>query len=248
MFIRNMRIGIRAGLGFGLVGVLLASFGVFSLGKMAALRTSAEVIEQTWMPKIEAIHDAADNVMTIRIEALRLIANSDAASHRKSQAVIAEERANWGRHFSDYKRLSDSAQELALLNDVQGVFDTYQRVLDQVAAHIDAGQTEQANTLLNTQLAPIGGKLDSALKSMIQLNQKGADTAAKDAASLYDRSQTILASAIVLSLLLSLWLAWALTRSIVSRSARLWRWRKPLPAAISPPPLSIRATMNPRSC
>lgn len=215
MFIRNMRIGIRAGLSFGLVGVLLASVGIFSLGKMAALRTSAEVIEETWMPKIEAIHDAADNVMTIRIEALRLLANSDPASHRKSQTVIAEERANWDRHFSDYKRLSDSAHEPALLTDVQGVFDNYQRVLDQVVTHVNAGQIDQANTLLNTQLAPIGGKLDSALESMITFNQKGADTAANDAASLYERSQTILASVIVLSLLLIVWLAWALTRSIV---------------------------------
>ncbi|WP_409522010.1 MULTISPECIES: methyl-accepting chemotaxis protein [unclassified Pseudomonas] len=210
-----MRIGIRAGLSFAVIGLLLASVGVFSLGKMAALRTSAEVIEESWMPKIEAVHDAADNVMTIRIEALRLIANNDPASHRKSQAVIAEERADWSKQFGEYKRLGNSAEELAILTGVQRVFDDYQRVLDQVIAHVDAGQADQANTLLNTQLAPIGGKLNSALESLITLNQQGADAAAKDAASLYDRSQTILACVIVLSLLLTLWLAWALTRSIV---------------------------------
>nr|WP_296254156.1 MULTISPECIES: methyl-accepting chemotaxis protein [unclassified Pseudomonas] len=215
MFIRKMRIGIRAGLSFAVIGLLLASVGVFSLGKMAALRTSAEVIEESWMPKIEAVHDAADNVMTIRIEALRLIANNDPASHRKSQAVIAEERADWSKQFGEYKRLGNSAEELAILTGVQRVFDDYQRVLDQVIAHVDAGQADQANTLLNTQLAPIGGKLNSALESLITLNQQGADAAAKDAASLYDRSQTILACVIVLSLLLTLWLAWALTRSIV---------------------------------
>lgn len=215
MFIRNMRIGIRAGLGFGLIGVLLALVGVFSLGKMASLRSSAVVIEERWMPKIESVHDAADNVMTIRIEALRLIANSDPASHRKSQGVIAEERASWGKHLGEYKGLTDSPQELAMLAEIQRVFDDYQRVLDQVIADIDAGRTEQAYSTLNSQLAPLGGKLDSALESMITLNQKGADTAADEAGDLYERTQVIVASIIVLSLLLTLVLAWLLTRSIV---------------------------------
>jgi len=215
MFIRNMRIGVRAGLGFGLIGLLLAMVGIFSLGKMASLRWSAEVIEESWMPKIESMHDAADNVMTIRIEALRLIANNDPASHRKSQSVIAAERASWSKHLSEYKSLSDAAPELAMLADVQRVFDDYQRVLDQVIAFIDSGQPQQAYTLLNTQLAPIGGKLDAALESMITFDQKAADTAAKDAGSLYERTQIIVASIIVLSLLLTLALAWLLTRSIV---------------------------------
>ncbi|MDD1967430.1 methyl-accepting chemotaxis protein [Pseudomonas putida] len=215
MFIRNMRIGIRAGLGFGVVGLLLAVVGVFCLAKMSWLRASAEVLEQNWMPKIEAIHDAADNVMTIRIEALRLIANNDPGSHRKSQGVIAEERSAWNGHLSAYKALTNEPQDLAQLSEVQNLFTDYQRVLDAVIVSIDAGQVEQAGARINSELAGIGRKLDAALEGLITLNQQGADTAARDATELYERSWTIVASIIVSSLILTLILAWLLTRSIV---------------------------------
>jgi methyl-accepting chemotaxis protein len=215
MFIRNMRIGIRAGLGFGLVGVLLAMVGVFCLIKMAWLRSSAEVLEQSWMPRIEAMHDAAENVMTIRMEALRLIANSDPGSHRKSQGVIGEERSAWQQHLTEYRAHTDSAKELARLAEVSDLFNDYQRVLDQAIVSIDAGQVDQAVAQINSELSAIGRKLDSALEGMITLNQQGADEAVKEATRVYDQSQTIVASIIVLSLLLTLILAWALTRSIV---------------------------------
>ncbi|MFJ3524752.1 methyl-accepting chemotaxis protein [Pseudomonas sp. NPDC090203] len=215
MFIRNMRIGIRAGLGFGVVGLLLAVVGVFCLAKMSWLRASAEVLEQNWMPKIEAIHDAADNVMTIRMEALRLIANNDPGSHRKSQGVIAEERSAWNGHLSAYKALTNEPQDLAQLSEVQNLFTDYQRVLDAVIVSIDAGQVEQAAARINSELAGIGRKLDAALEGLITLNLQGADTAARDATELYERSWTIVASIIVSSLILTLILAWLLTRSIV---------------------------------
>jgi methyl-accepting chemotaxis protein len=215
MFIRNMRIGIRAGLGFGLVGLLLAMVGVFCLIKMAWLRSSAEVLEQSWMPRIEAMHDAAENVMTIRMEALRLIANADPASHRKSQSVVNEERSAWQQHLTEYKAHTDSPQELAQLAQVQDLFTDYQRVLDQAFASVDAGQVEQAVTQITGELTGIGRRLDAALEGMITLNQKGADEAVKEATRVYDQSQTIVASIIVLSLVLTLILAWLLTRSIV---------------------------------
>jgi methyl-accepting chemotaxis protein len=210
-----MRIGIRAGLGFGLVGLLLAAVGVFCLTKMSSLRASAEVLEQNWMPKIEAIHDAADNVMTIRMEGLRLIANNDPASHRKSQSVITEERSAWNGYLSAYKALTREPQDLAQLAEVQNLFTDYQRVLDAAIVSIDAGQADQAGARINGELAAIGRKLDAALEGLIKLNQQGADTAAGDATELYEQSWTIVASIIVLSLILTLILAWWLTRSIV---------------------------------
>ena len=47
-----------------------SSFSCFPT--LAKLRESALVIEQSWMPSIETIHDSAAYVASIRLEALRL--------------------------------------------------------------------------------------------------------------------------------------------------------------------------------
>ena len=55
MSIRNMRIGLRAGLSFAVLAGLLVVVGLFGLVQMATLRQSATVIEESWMPSIERI-------------------------------------------------------------------------------------------------------------------------------------------------------------------------------------------------
>lgn len=212
---RNMRIGSRASLGFGLVALLLAAVGVFCLAKMSVLRSSAEVIEQSWMPHIEDTHAMADRVTAIRMEALRLIAIPEADVQRKSKAVIYDSRSQLLQQLRTYKAQVGTPQEGLLIDNLERSVATYSNILDQVIAKIEARQAADAYTVLSEQLAPEGSKLDGHLRALIAYSQQGADAAAKDAATLYERTQLIVVAIIVASLILTLVLAMALTRSIV---------------------------------
>lgn len=212
---RNMRIGSRASLGFGLVALLLAAVGVFCLAKMSVLRSSAEVIEQSWMPHIEDTHAMADRVTAIRMEALRLIAIPEADVQRKSKAVIYDSRSQLLQQLRTYKAQVGTPQEGLLIDNLERSVATYSNILDQVIAKIEARQAADAYTVLSEQLAPEGSKLDGHLRALIAYSQQGADAAAKDAATLYERTQLIVVAIIVASLILTLVLAMALTRRIV---------------------------------
>lgn len=214
MFIRNMRIGVRAGLGFGLVGLMLAFVGGFCLEKMATIRTNARIIEKQWMPKIESIHDASDSIMTIRIEALRLMANLDPVIHQKSQNVIKSERNSFLKQIDEYKSLTQDSSDLALVAEVQSAFDDYQRYLDQVIALVESLQVEQAQSTLNSQMAPLGAKLDQYFERLIAENQKAASNAADQAGILYEYTRAVVAIVILAAMLLTFALAWILTTSI----------------------------------
>lgn len=213
--IRNLRIGARASLGFGMVGLLLAAVGLFCLGKMSVLRSSAEVIEQSWMPHVEDTHQMADNVTSIRMEALRLIAIPEASSQRRSKGIIAESRAQLLQNMSRYKSQVSTAEEGLLLGNLERSTANYLNILDQINAKIEAQQSDQAYTLLSDQLAPEGSKLDGHLKALVSYSQQGADKAAKDAAALYEQTKILVSAIVVVSLIFTLVLAWALTRSIV---------------------------------
>ncbi|WP_074752616.1 methyl-accepting chemotaxis protein [Pseudomonas abietaniphila] len=210
-----MRIGSRASLGFGLVALLLAAVGVLCLAKMSVLRSSAQVIEQSWMPHIEDTHAMADRITAIRMEALRLIAIPEADVQRKSKAVINDSRSQLLQQLRTYKAQVGTPQESLLLDNLERSVATYSSILDQVIEKIEARQAADAYTVLSEQLAPEGSKLDGHLRALIAYSQQGADAAARDAATLYERTQLIVVAIIVASLILTLVLAMALTRSIV---------------------------------
>jgi methyl-accepting chemotaxis protein len=216
MSIRNLRIGLRASLSFAVLAGLLVVVGLFGLAQMKTLRESAAVIEESWMPSIESIHDAAANIASIRLESLRLTANTQAASRDRSKGILKAQREELLKRLSDHKALIASDEEQAMLDSLSIAVGKYLSILDQIVSQIDAGQNEQASARLNNELAPQGAVLDKTLEAMITLNQQGADTAAEAAAAMYQRALWIVATIIVVALIATLLLAWALTRSITT--------------------------------
>ncbi|EJN20942.1 MULTISPECIES: methyl-accepting chemotaxis protein [unclassified Pseudomonas] len=216
MSIRNLRIGLRASLSFAVLAGLLVVVGLFGLAQMKTLRESAAVIEESWMPSIESIHDAAANIASIRLESLRLTANTQAASRDRSKGILKAQREELLKRLSDHKALIASDEEQAMLDSLSIAVGKYLSILDQIVSQIDAGQNEQASARLNNELAPQGAVLDKTLEAMITLNQQGADAAAEAAAAMYQRALWIVATIIVVALIATLLLAWALTRSITT--------------------------------
>ncbi|MCX2541963.1 methyl-accepting chemotaxis protein [Pseudomonas sp. COW5] len=216
MSIRNLRIGLRASLSFAVLASLLMVVGLFGLGQMKALRESAAVIEESWMPSIESIHDAAANIASIRLESLRLITSTQAAVRERSKGILTAQRQELLKRLDDHKALIANDQERAMLESLGADTAKYLSILDQIIRQIDAGQNDQAYTRLTTELAPQGSVLDKTLEQMITLNQQGADAAAKSAAATYQQSLWIVATIIVIALIATLLLAWLLTRSITA--------------------------------
>ena len=216
MSIRNLRIGLRASLCFAVLASLLVVVGLFGLGQMKTLRESAAVIEESWMPSIESIHDAAANIASIRLESLRLITSTQAAVRERSKGLLTAQRQELLKRLDDHKALIANDQERAMLDSLSADTAKYLSILDQIIKQLDAGQNEQAYTRLNNELAPQGRVLDKTLEQMISLNQQGADTAAKSAAAMYQQALWIVATIIVIALIATLLLAWLLTRSITT--------------------------------
>jgi len=216
MSIRNLRIGLRASLCFAVLASLLVVVGLFGLSQMKGLRESAAVIEESWMPSIESIHDAAANIASIRLESLRLITSTQAAVRERSKGILTAQRQELLKRLDDHKALIANDQERAMLEGLGADTAKYLAILDQILKQIDAGQNDQAYMRLTNELAPQGSVLDKTLEQMIALNQQGADAAAKSAAAMYQQALWIVATTIVIALIATLLLAWRLTRSITA--------------------------------
>ena len=216
MSLRNMRIGLRAGLSFGVLASMLVIVGMFGLGQMAKLRESALVIEQSWMPSIENIHDSAAYVASIRLETLRLATTDESRIRDNSKNLLT-------RHLSELKALLEHHETL-LSDDAEGQLlkqlkvdvNGYLTLVEQIVSLVDKDQQQDAIDLLNTRLAPQGVILGKSLEDLITFNQSGVETAVHLAAQMYSSAQWIVGLIIALALIATLLLAWLLTRSITA--------------------------------
>ncbi|WP_370531130.1 methyl-accepting chemotaxis protein [Pseudomonas sp. OVF7] len=211
-----MRIGLRASLSFGVLASLLVIVGLFGLGQMAKLRENALVIEGSWMPSIENIHDSAAYAASIRLEALRLATTDESRVRDNSKGLISRQRTELQTLLDHHETLLSSDQERELLKQVKANVNTYLTIVGQMIALVDKDQQQDAIDLLNNRLAPQGGILTKSLEDMITFNQNGVEAATDAAAQVYTRAQWIVGLIISVALVATLLLAWLLTRSITA--------------------------------
>ena len=216
MSLRNMRIGLRASLSFGVLTSLLVIVGLFGLGQMAKLRESALVIEQSWMPSIENIHDSATFAASIRLEALRLVTTDESRVRDNSRNLITLQRNELQTLLARHETLLTNDEEREMLKQVKTDVAGYLAIVGQMVDLIDKDQQQDAIDLLNNRLAPQGTLLTQSLEKLIVFNQNGVEAAADSAAQMYSSAQWVVGLIIVIALIATLLLAWLLTHSITA--------------------------------
>ena len=216
MSLRNMPIGLRASLSFGVLASMLVIVGMFGLGQMAKLRESALVIEESWMPSIENIHDAAACIASIRLESMRMATTDESRIRDNSKSLIASQRSELKTLLEHHTDLLSGDDERTMLKQLNSDVNTYNSIVSQMVELVDKDQQQDAIDLLNTRIGPQGTVLNKSLEEMIAFNQKGVEAAADAAAQMYTRAQWVVGLIIVCALIATLLLAWLLTRSITA--------------------------------
>ncbi|RQO55110.1 methyl-accepting chemotaxis protein [Pseudomonas sp. KBW05] len=245
MSLRNMRIGLRAGLSFGVLASLLVIVGLFGLGQMAKLRESALVIEQSWMPSIENIHDSAAYVASIRLEALRLATTDESRIRDTSKSLLGRHRSELQTLLQHHESLLSDAEEGEKLKQLKVNVDGYLSLVGQIVALVDKDQQQDAIDLLNTRLAPQGVILSKSLEELITFNQNGVEAAVASAAQMYTNAQWVVGLIIVFALLATLVLAWLLTRSITAPLGQALTVARTIAAGDLSQPIVVRGKDEP---
>ncbi|WP_370695330.1 methyl-accepting chemotaxis protein [Pseudomonas sp. FP453] len=240
-----MRIGLRAGLSFGVLASLLVIVGMFGLGHMAKLRESALVIEQSWMPSIENIHDSAAYVASIRLEALRLATTDESRIRDTSKSLLGRHRSELQALLQHHESLLSDAEEGEKLQQLKVNVDAYLSLVGQIVALVDKDQQQDAIDLLNTRLAPQGVILSKSLEALIVFNQNGVEAAVASAAQMYVNAQWVVGLIIVFALLATLVLAWLLTRSITAPLGQALSVARTIAAGDLSQPIVVRGKDEP---
>lgn len=212
--LRNIGIALRAGIGFGLVALVVFVLGIFALSRIEAMHDEALEVEEKWLPSIEAASEINLYFLRIRALTLRLLINQDDAD------VSAE--------IADIEKLKESlAHSQSLLevhldsDEVKGIYGSFQDALAkylnyqlQVLNSVRARDYERAIDIANQQVNEHAGNAANALTDLTVFQRKMAGQAAVEASNSYNSAVKGVIVAMILAALLTVVCAYLLTLSI----------------------------------
>jgi methyl-accepting chemotaxis protein len=220
------KISIRTKL-IAVVGFLLAAItgmGLLAITEMRAINANTVDITTNWLPSVRALGDLRAGVITYRnVIRQHMLSETleDKQAMEKTLAGVVEGNL---KIRALYEPMIASAEERALYKQWSDVWDKYKKGTEEVMAlsRKEAGKFPKEAQDLNTRTVnKIGLEADEILKKSIELNNAGADKAARDAASSYASAFLMVAIILGAAIIIGVGISFYLVRDISSGIASI---------------------------
>ncbi|MBD8121087.1 methyl-accepting chemotaxis protein [Pseudomonas lutea] len=215
MTVRNMNIAPRAALGFGLLALLVFALGIFALVQMSSMRKQSDHVETKWLPSVMELGTLGQDLMRVRTLTLRLMLNRSPEALRDNAGKLDQLKAGLKVTQQNYAALIGSPRERELYEAFAAVQAAYLQRQDKVMELSAAGQTDEALKMINGEMTQLADKMTVALNELTTLNKQGALDASDLARAVFSSAFAWVVGMMLLTALITLLLAWGLTRSIV---------------------------------
>lgn len=215
MSLRNMNIAPRAALGFSLIALMVALLGVFSLARMSGIRERAVAIETNWVPSLRIVDTIRENMLRVRTISLRVALDPDPTSIDTYVSQYEARNKALMQNIADYESYVDTPEERALYDAFKADFSAYQRGMADSFALARRGDREALNQLLLVTMKPVVDGTGAQLAALGDVYGKGIEREGEASAVEYRQSRWVVALVIAAAALITVVLAWWLTRSIV---------------------------------
>ncbi|MCV4343867.1 methyl-accepting chemotaxis protein [Pseudomonas capsici] len=214
--LRRFRITPRLVLCFGITSLLMVALGAFCLFQMQDIRKQGEAVESGALPSIAMADGIAINLVKLRSETTRLIANADDPGAVINSKINVEQLRNEvEKGFTDYLARIPAGTEHDSIIALQEAYNAFMPGLQDEISLIEQRKLDEARMLSNTMLSLQGDLMDMQVQLLRELNKQSAATAVEAASISYNQTRIIALSAIALALALTLLLAWRLSVSII---------------------------------
>lgn len=223
MSIRSMNIAPRAFLGFAFIAALVIGLSVFSVNRMAVIRQATTDMESNHLPSIASLSAMLETTLRLRITSFRTLVNREPASLLETDARIAELIGKLQAAKKAYAALPAEGEELAVYNQFEATLVTFLEVQAKVLELSRQDKADDMRALINTRMKEATDLMGVQINQLIAINKKDATDAATVSKGQYDNANVGVIAVSIIAVLMTVILAWLLTRSIVSPLARAVR-------------------------
>ncbi len=218
----NLKIGVRLGLGFAFVLLMLAVISILSITRINELNAGIDELAEGRIPKIIMADELSLNVQLIGRGVRNMIMTSDKAVEKQQTEAITKARSRNAEIYEKMTPLVLTEKGKALLAKATDTRTKYNAVTDRLLGLADTSSPqynpEKATQLLFGEYSEVAGVYVNVLNEFAAFQIDGARKAGTKAVELASSSRslviTLASVAFVLAALLALWLTRSITRPI----------------------------------
>ncbi|MHC8400857.1 methyl-accepting chemotaxis protein [Pseudomonas sp. MDT1-17] len=216
MSLRNLNIAPRAFLGFSFIALLVIVLGVFAVNRMSTIRQASIDMATTQLPSIVFLGNLTENMLRLRILSFRVLVNRDPNALQEAQTRIGVLVDKVRSAQASYAALPATPEEAALYETFTTTLDNYMQDQNQMLELSRQNKLDEMRTLINTRIKDGTDQMGEQLNKLVAFNNTYAKTASAEAGEHYSNAVTGIIAVVVISALMTVLLAWLLTRSIVT--------------------------------
>ncbi|HWH88674.1 MAG TPA: methyl-accepting chemotaxis protein [Pseudomonas sp.] len=215
MNIRSLNIAPRAGMGFGLLALMVFALGAFALLQMSNMRAQSDEVDNNWLPSVMAVGELSQDMLRLRALTMRLLLNRDPKALEQNVAKLNELRSGLTEAQQRYDRLIALPEERVLFERFKGAEHRYLELQAQVLQLSAQNRVADASAILNDQMSPLADEIAATLRDLVEMNKHNANLATETARLVFNQSRLWVGVMIAMAALITIGLALLLTRSIV---------------------------------
>ena len=215
MSIRSLNIAPRAGLGFGVLALMVFALGAFALLQMSNMRAQSDEVDNNWLPSVMAVGEMSQDMLRLRALTMRLLLNRDPQALAQNVAKLNELRGVLSEAQQRYDVLIVLPEERKLFDRFKVAEHKYLEFQAQVMQLSAQNRVEEAAAILNGEMSPLADDMAVTLKELVELNKHNANLATEAARLVFINSRVWVGVMIGITALITIGLALLLTRSIV---------------------------------
>jgi methyl-accepting chemotaxis protein len=216
MSLRQLNIAPRAFLGFAFIALLVIVLGVFAVNRMSIIRQSSVDMGSTQLPSVQQLGVVTENILRMRILSFRILVNREPASLQEAQTRIGVLTDKARKAQAAYADLPTGPDEAALYKQFSATLDSYMQAQREMLDLSRQNKVDEMRTLINTRIKDGTDLMGEQLNRLVQYNTDGAKAAGVIAESNYNTAVNGIIVVSVVAALMTVLLAWLLTRSIVT--------------------------------
>ena len=216
----DIKIAKRLAIGFGILFGLLILSQVMGLSMLTQVSANAERLGERRIPNITATNAVLVEVNDIAIALRNMMLDADPADRQKQREEIAASGRAAQEQLTQLSSQLTNPDARLIFDRMTAAHDKYVLGQQALLKHIDSGDDTGAHDYLKSGLRPVLAELKSAINEQIALQQKLARDAVAETRATDTATRRMVAVVSTISLLLAVFVAWIITRSITRPLAR----------------------------
>lgn len=213
MSIKNFKIGVRLGVGFTFMLLLVATITALGIGGMSKISNSLNRIVNENQEKIKLAYEV-DNAIAAIIQNLQLMMLREQAGRIETKQKIDQARIDYRNALEKLEKREINEKGKQLIADGKAAIASAKKANDVVIAFSLEAKTAEALSLFNKEALPLTVNIQKSFKEIVRYQEERMALRYSEAVKAYNSTRVLTLVVAGISILLAIGTGFIITRSI----------------------------------